>query len=96
MARCSEALRSRRCDRVRTKKLTRSAIAICMAFFICWAPFHILQLAQLAMTRPTLPFYYAYNVAISLGYANSCLNPFIYILLGQNFQRQFGVQVRPA
>ncbi|XP_010309005.2 melanin-concentrating hormone receptor 1-like [Balearica regulorum gibbericeps] len=96
MARCSEVLMSRRCTGARTKKLTRTAIAICVAFFVCWAPFHILQLAQLAMTRPTLPFYYAYNMAISLGYANSCLNPFIYILLGQNFQRQLGVPVRPA
>uniref|UniRef100_A0A8B9DQP7 Melanin-concentrating hormone receptor 1 n=1 Tax=Anser cygnoides TaxID=8845 RepID=A0A8B9DQP7_ANSCY len=78
------------------QKLTRTAIAICAAFFVCWAPFHLLQLAQLAMTHPTLPFHYAYNVAISLSYANSFLNPFIYILLGQNFPRQLGVPVRPA
>ncbi|XP_010001611.1 PREDICTED: melanin-concentrating hormone receptor 1-like [Chaetura pelagica] len=96
MAKSSEALMSQRSTRARTKKLTRTAIAICMAFFICWAPFHILQLAQLAMTHPTLPFHYAYNMAISLGYANSCLNPFIYILLGQTFQRRLGVPVGPA
>ncbi|NXS58533.1 MCHR1 protein, partial [Brachypteracias leptosomus] len=95
-ARSSETLMSQRCTRTRTKRLTRMAIAICVAFFICWAPFHILQLAQLAITHPTLPFYYAYNVAISLGYANSCLNPFIYIVLGQNFQRRLRVAVRPA
>ncbi|EOB02067.1 Melanin-concentrating hormone receptor 1, partial [Anas platyrhynchos] len=86
MSRSSEALMSQRSTRAaRTKKLTCTAIAICAAFFICWAPFHFLQLAQLAITYPTLPFHCAYNVAISLGYANSCLNPFIYILLGQNF-----------
>ncbi|XP_010206125.2 melanin-concentrating hormone receptor 1-like [Colius striatus] len=96
MARSSEALMSQKWTRARTKRLTRTAIAICLAFFTCWAPFHILQLVQLAMTHPTLPFYYAYNVAISLGYANSCLNPFIYIFLGQNFQRRLGVPVRPA
>lgn len=96
MSRSSEALMSQRCTRAaRTKKLTRTAIAICAAFFVCWAPFHLLQLAQLAMTHPTLPFHYAYNVAISLSYA-SFLNPFIYILLGQNFPRQLRVPVRPA
>uniref|UniRef100_A0A8B9MSW5 Melanin concentrating hormone receptor 1 n=1 Tax=Accipiter nisus TaxID=211598 RepID=A0A8B9MSW5_9AVES len=79
-----------------TARLTHAAIAICMAFTIFWAPFHSLQLAQLTMSYSTLPFYYTYNTAISLGYANSCLNPFIYILLGQNFQRQLGVPVRPA
>uniref|UniRef100_A0A8C5RKU0 Melanin-concentrating hormone receptor 1 n=1 Tax=Laticauda laticaudata TaxID=8630 RepID=A0A8C5RKU0_LATLA len=73
MARSSEALTRQRGTQLRIKRVTRIIIAICLAFFLCW---------------PTLPFYYAYNVAISLGYANSCLNPFIYILLGQNFRRR--------
>ncbi|MBN3285423.1 MCHR1 protein, partial [Polyodon spathula] len=30
----------------RTKKVTRMAIAICTAFFICWAPFYFLQLVN--------------------------------------------------
>uniref|UniRef100_A0A8D0E3Z4 Melanin-concentrating hormone receptor 1 n=1 Tax=Salvator merianae TaxID=96440 RepID=A0A8D0E3Z4_SALMN len=96
MARSQQALTGQRGTRLRTKKVTRIAIAICLAFFVCWAPFHILQLVQLAMDQPTLTFYYAYNVAISLGYANSCLNPFIYILLGQNLHRRIVVSVRPA
>lgn len=95
-ARYSEALGSQSCTRAQTKRLTHAAIAICTAFSIFWAPFHSLQLAQLTMSYTTLPFYYTYNTAISLGYANSCLNPFIYILLGQNFQRKLGVPVRPA
>lgn len=95
-ARYSEALGSQSCTRAQTKRLTHAAIAICTAFSIFWAPFHSLQLAQLTMSYSTLPFYYTYNTAISLGYANSCLNPFIYILLGQNFQRKLGVPVRPA
>uniref|UniRef100_A0A6J0U7Y7 Melanin-concentrating hormone receptor 1 n=1 Tax=Pogona vitticeps TaxID=103695 RepID=A0A6J0U7Y7_9SAUR len=96
MARSSQALTGQQCNSFRTKKVTRVAIAICLAFFICWAPFHTLQLVQLAMHQPTLPFYYAYNVAISLGYANSCLNPFIYIFLGRNVCRRIVVSVRPA
>ncbi|CAM4521733.1 unnamed protein product [Lepidochelys kempii] len=99
MARSSEALTGQRCTSTCTKKVTRVAIAICLAFFICWAPYHVLQLVQLAMRHPTLPFYYAYNVAnvaISMGYASSCLNPFIYILLGQTFRRRLVVSVRPA
>ncbi|XP_015683344.2 melanin-concentrating hormone receptor 1-like [Protobothrops mucrosquamatus] len=95
MARSSEALTRQRGTQLRIKRVTRIAIAICLAFFLCWAPFHVLQLVQLAV-QPTLPFYYAYNVAISLGYANSCLNPFIYILLGQNFRRRITVSDQPA
>lgn len=96
MARYSEALGSQSCTRAQTKRVNHAAIAICEAFSLFWAPFHSLQLAQLTMSYSTLPFYYTYNTAISLGYANSCLDPFIYILLGQNLQRQLGVPVRPA
>ncbi|XP_039630907.1 melanin-concentrating hormone receptor 1-like [Polypterus senegalus] len=92
----SEALTTQRSARIKTKKVTRIAITICLVFFFCWAPFYVLQLAQLAIDQPTLPFYYAYRVAISLGYANSCLNPFIYIVLCETFRRRFIVSVRPA
>ncbi|XP_007425054.2 melanin-concentrating hormone receptor 1 [Python bivittatus] len=95
MARSSEALTRQRGTQLRIKRVTRIAIAICLAFFVCWAPFHVLQLVQLAV-QPTLPFYYAYNVAISLGYANSSLNPFIYIFLGQNSHRRITVSDKPA
>ncbi|KAK1164868.1 melanin-concentrating hormone receptor 1-like [Acipenser oxyrinchus oxyrinchus] len=92
----SEALTTQRSARIKTKKVTRIAITICLAFFCCWAPFYVLQLIQLAVDQPTLSFYYAYKVAISLGYANSCLNPFIYIVLCETFRRRFIVSVRPA
>ncbi|XP_064251633.1 melanin-concentrating hormone receptor 1 isoform X2 [Passer domesticus] len=82
--------------RVRTKKVTRMAVAICSAFFICWAPFYILQLVHLGIDTPSMAFLYAYNFAISLGYANSCLNPFLYIALSETFKRQFLVAIRPA
>ncbi|XP_075026221.1 melanin-concentrating hormone receptor 1-like [Calonectris borealis] len=82
--------------RVRTKKVTRMAVAICSAFFICWAPFYILQLVHLGIDTPSMAFFYAYNFAISLGYANSCLNPFLYIALSETFKHQFLVAIRPA
>ena len=81
--------------RVRTKKVTRMAVAICLAFFICWAPYYILQLIHLGVQNPSRAFSYAYNVAISLGYANSCINPFLYIILSETFKRQFLRAVRP-
>ncbi|XP_072208159.1 melanin-concentrating hormone receptor 1-like [Excalfactoria chinensis] len=81
---------------VRTKKVTRMAVAICSAFFICWAPFYILQLVHLGIDTPSMSFFYAYNFAISLGYANSCLSPFLYIALSETFKRQFLVAIRPS
>ncbi|NWX84110.1 MCHR1 protein, partial [Nothoprocta pentlandii] len=82
--------------RLRTKRVTRMAVAICSAFFICWAPFYVLQLAHLGIDSPSVAFFYAYNFAIGLGYANSCLNPFLYIALSETFKRQFLVAIRPA
>ncbi|XP_034443933.1 melanin-concentrating hormone receptor 1 [Hippoglossus hippoglossus] len=82
--------------RVRTRKVTRMAVAICLAFFICWAPYYILQLVHLGVQKPTLAFSYAYNIAISMGYANSCINPFLYIILSETFKRQFLRAVRPV
>lgn len=81
--------------RVRTRKVTCMAVAICLAFFLCWAPYYILQLAHLGVQRPSFAFLYVYNIAISLGYANSCINPFIYIVLSETFKRQFIVAIRP-
>ncbi|CAM2097991.1 unnamed protein product [Caretta caretta] len=71
------------------------AIAICLVFFICWSPYHLLQLIQLSISHPTLIFYYTYNAAISLGYANSCLNPFVYIVLCETFRKHLVLSVKP-
>lgn len=81
--------------RVRTRKVTRMAVAICLAFFICWAPHNILQLVHLGVQQPSVAFTYAYYIAISMGYANSCINPFLYIVLSETFKRQFLRAVRP-
>ncbi|KAM6957324.1 melanin-concentrating hormone receptor 1 [Aplochiton taeniatus] len=82
--------------RLRTRRVTRMAVAICLAFFICWAPYYILQLAHLGVQRPSFAFLYAYDIAISMGYANSCINPFLYIVLSETFKRRFIVAFRPA
>ncbi|XP_078515319.1 melanin-concentrating hormone receptor 1 isoform X1 [Lissotriton helveticus] len=80
----------------RNRKVTRTAVAICLFFFICWAPYYVLQLSQLSISRPSRLFYYAYNVAISLGYAHSCLNPFVYMVLCETFRKNLALSIKPA
>lgn len=82
--------------RVRTRKVTRMAVTICLAFFICWAPYYVLQLVHLGVQNPSLAFSYAYNIAISMGYANSCINPFLYIMQSETFRKQLLRAIRPA
>ncbi|KAK1886259.1 Melanin-concentrating hormone receptor 1 [Dissostichus eleginoides] len=72
------------------------AVAICLAFFVCWAPYYIIQLIHLGVKKPSVAFSYAYNIAISMGYANSCINPFLFIILSETFKRQFLRAVRPV
>uniref|UniRef100_A0AAJ7TRN7 Melanin-concentrating hormone receptor 1 n=1 Tax=Petromyzon marinus TaxID=7757 RepID=A0AAJ7TRN7_PETMA len=77
--------------RARTRKVTCFAIAICLVFFVCWAPFYALQLLQLqgsSAPSGSDAFLRAYNVAISLCYANSCLNPFVYMAMCAAFRRR--------
>lgn len=82
--------------RVRTRKVTRMAVTICLAFFICWAPYYVLQLVHLGVQKPSLAFSYAYNIAISMGYANSCINPFLYIMHSETFRKQLVRALRPV
>ncbi|XP_024056233.2 melanin-concentrating hormone receptor 1 [Terrapene carolina triunguis] len=80
---------------VQLRRVTRIAIAICLVFFICWSPYHLLQLIQLSISHPSLIFYYTYTAAISLGYANSCLNPFVYIAKSFTQHKHLVLSVKP-
>ncbi|KAJ3614932.1 hypothetical protein NHX12_018501 [Muraenolepis orangiensis] len=72
----------------------RMSLAICLAFFTCWVPYYILQLARLWEHNPSA-FTYAYNIAICMGYTNGCINPFLYITLSETFKRRFMKVVQP-
>ncbi|XP_043568021.1 melanin-concentrating hormone receptor 1-like [Chiloscyllium plagiosum] len=94
--RSPSSLLSQERARLRARRVARIASTICLAFLLCWAPFYLLQLVELAPAEPTFMFYYAYVAAVGLGYASSCLNPFIYIILCNNFRKSFIVSVRPS
>ncbi|KAJ8005290.1 hypothetical protein DPEC_G00145100 [Dallia pectoralis] len=67
--------------------------AVITAFFLCWAPYHVLALIEMVssalddisitldhVTTIGLP------IATSLAYLNSCLNPLLYVFMGQDFK----------
>ncbi|XP_029936571.1 G-protein coupled receptor 1 [Myripristis murdjan] len=71
---------------VRISTFSKTVSAVILAFFLCWAPFHIFSLMELSM-HSTL---YLHNVlktgfplATSLAFFNSCINPMLYMLLGK-------------
>ncbi|XP_023146076.1 chemerin-like receptor 2 [Amphiprion ocellaris] len=71
---------------VRLSSFSKAITAVILAFFLCWAPFHIFSLMELTIHSSL----YLHNVlkagfplATSLGFFNSCINPLLYMLLGK-------------
>ncbi|XP_062421506.1 chemerin-like receptor 1 [Pungitius pungitius] len=67
--------------------------AVITAFFLCWAPFHIVVLIELAnsllsIRSVTLDHVITIGIPIasSLAFLNSCLNPLLYVFMGQDFK----------
>uniref|UniRef100_UPI0037E7AD88 chemerin-like receptor 1 n=1 Tax=Semicossyphus pulcher TaxID=241346 RepID=UPI0037E7AD88 len=65
--------------------------AVIIAFFLCWAPYYIFNLIELAYfvtNSPTLFIVIFIGIPIStiLTFINSCLNPLLYVFVGQNFR----------
>ncbi|KAJ8416732.1 hypothetical protein AAFF_G00326100 [Aldrovandia affinis] len=76
-------------------RVLKVVVAVVLAFFICWFPFHILTfvdtLARLGAAVPcwvlrdidaALPF------TLCLGFCNSAINPFLYCFVGNHFREQ--------
>ncbi|XP_071380361.1 somatostatin receptor type 1 [Centroberyx affinis] len=68
------------------RKITVMVMMVVTVFVICWMPFHVVQLVSVFLQRhnPTLS-----QLAVVLGYANSCANPVLYGFLSDNFRRSF-------
>ncbi|XP_034021584.1 somatostatin receptor type 1 [Thalassophryne amazonica] len=68
------------------QKITVMVMMVVTVFIICWMPFHVVQLVGVFLQRrdPTLS-----QLAVVLGYANSCANPVLYVFLSDSFRRYF-------
>ncbi|XP_056117557.1 C3a anaphylatoxin chemotactic receptor [Rhinichthys klamathensis goyatoka] len=72
----------------------RIMLAVILAFFLCWLPYHTVDLIMkyggesrdLALALDPL--------AISLAYINSCLNPILYVFMGQDFKDKVKLSLR--
>ncbi|XP_022616320.1 chemokine-like receptor 1 [Seriola dumerili] len=67
--------------------------AVITTFFLCWAPFHIMRLLELVhftSTNRSETLGYVLSIgapiATSLIFLNSCMNPLLYVFMGQDFK----------
>ncbi|XP_026101648.1 C3a anaphylatoxin chemotactic receptor-like [Carassius auratus] len=70
-------------------------LAVIVAFFLCWLPYHILRFINIFGDKSSRPVALAVNMlAISLAYFNSCLNPILYVFMGQDFKSNVKLSLR--
>ncbi|XP_067095007.1 chemerin-like receptor 1 [Osmerus mordax] len=88
-------MRTRRLNRKRLgQRSLRIIFAIILAFFICWLPFHVFQFTdyycRVVAVNQTFEsvVYGGLTLSTSLTVFNSCLNPFLYVFMGDEFQRK--------
>ncbi|XP_068425233.1 chemerin-like receptor 1 [Clinocottus analis] len=66
--------------------------AVITTFFLCWAPFHIMTIIELLNFQiyhsETLNHVTTIGIPIttSLAFLNSCMNPLLYVFMGQDFK----------
>lgn len=80
----------------RAVRLTRMVLVLVGVFMVCVAPYHVLQLVNLSVRRPSLAYHTCYYLSVCLSYAPSSINPFIYILLSGYFRKRLARRHSPS
>ncbi|RVE64499.1 hypothetical protein OJAV_G00126580 [Oryzias javanicus] len=83
--------------RTRSKRTLKVIVGVILTFFFCWLPLHILDFIEISTPRfsPHSPkVYLAQVLAVCLAYANSCLNPLLYVCLGRGFKESMSRSMR--
>lgn len=72
----------------KTKKPFKIIMTIIVTFFCCWCPYHTLYLLELHHTAmPGSVFSLGLPLATAIATANSCMNPILYVFMGQDFKK---------
>lgn len=70
------------------RKVTRMVVVMVLVFFICWLPFFVTNMVNLIHIIPEASTT-IYFIIVILTYLNSCINPFLYGFLSENFKQSF-------
>nr|XP_006118640.1 chemokine-like receptor 1 [Pelodiscus sinensis] len=82
-------IRLRRGHMTQSSKPFKVIAAVIVAFFICWLPYHIFSFLELHRT-PSMDTALIIGLPLtsSLAFINSCLNPILYVFMGQDFKEK--------
>ncbi|XP_028641393.1 formyl peptide receptor-related sequence 6 [Grammomys surdaster] len=74
---------------VNSSRPLRVLTAVAFSFFVCWFPFQLIFLLSNIGNKKTLNNIHVWvNPASTLASFNSCLNPILYVFLGQQFKKR--------
>ncbi|MBN3312541.1 GPR1 protein, partial [Atractosteus spatula] len=79
-------VKMRRSAAVKLTNFSKTVAAIIVAFFFCWAPYHIFSLMEITVhhnSRLHDVLRTGFPLATSLAFFNSCLNPILYVFTGK-------------
>ncbi|XP_051542329.1 C3a anaphylatoxin chemotactic receptor-like [Myxocyprinus asiaticus] len=73
----------------------RIMLAVIVAFFLCWLPYHTVDLIRIYGGKSSSSVAFTMDqLAVSLAYFNSCLNPVLYVFMGQDFKEKVKLSLR--
>ncbi|XP_041270045.1 C3a anaphylatoxin chemotactic receptor [Onychostruthus taczanowskii] len=67
----------------------RTVLCVVAAFFICWAPYHVVGMLSIVPSLRTGQMESLIlwdHLSTALAYANSCINPLLYVFVGRDFR----------
>uniref|UniRef100_A0A8B9EWK2 Complement C3a receptor 1 n=1 Tax=Amazona collaria TaxID=241587 RepID=A0A8B9EWK2_9PSIT len=70
-------------------RMLKTIVLVVAAFFICWAPYHVVGILYLIPTLGTRlgqSLILWDHLSTALAYANSCINPPLYVFVGRDFR----------
>lgn len=77
----------------KSSRIFKTIAAVIIIFFLCWAPYHIMALIEMAnftAMNPSETLDHAITIGIplttSLAFLSSCFNPLLYVFMGQDFR----------
>lgn len=77
------------------RKVVKVLSMIVAAFALCWFPAHAMHYLVAFHTESYLRMpLYVFPLLLWISHTNSAIDPFLYILLSQNFRREFGKVIR--
>ncbi|XP_017474834.1 PREDICTED: allatostatin-A receptor-like [Rhagoletis zephyria] len=72
------------------RRVTRMVVIVVFAFVICWLPIHVILVLKALNRYPGTPSSIMVQIVSHvLAYTNSCINPFLYAFLSDNFRKAF-------